>query len=202
MIAILDYGSGNLRSAQRAFSRSGKDVVVTSDRTVCLEAEGLVVPGVGAFQSCMNGLKSVGGDEIIRERKAKERPTLGICIGMQIFFSEGLEPSREHARSTQGVGVWSGSVSRIEAPVLPHIGWNTVSPSPGTELFRGIEGESFYFVHSYAAKESVGKFPSWSEYGERFLSAVEDGALSATQFHPEKSGKAGLAFINNWTRTL
>ena len=167
-----------------------------------MEAEGLVVPGVGAFQSCMNGLKSVGGDQIIRERVAKERPTLGICIGMQIFFSEGLEPSREISGSTPGVGVWPGSVSRIAARVLPHIGWNTVLPSPGTELFRGIEGESFYFVHSYAAKESVGKFPSWSEYGERFLSAVEDGALSATQFHPEKSGKAGLALINNWTRTL
>lgn len=202
MIAILDYGSGNLRSAQRAFSRSGKEVVVTSDRRVCVEAEGLVVPGVGAFQSCMNGLKNVGGDEIIRERKAKERPTLGICIGMQIFFSEGLEPSREHAGSTSGVGVWSGSVSRIEARVLPHIGWNTVLPPSGSELFRGIEGESFYFVHSYAAKESIGKFPSWSEYGERFLSALEDGAFSATQFHPEKSGKAGLALINNWIRTL
>ena len=125
-----------------------------------------------------------------------------ICIGMQIFFSEGLEPSREHAGSTSGVGVWSGSVSRIEARVLPHIGWNTVLPPSGSELFRGIESESFYFVHSYAAKESIGKFPSWSEYGERFLSALEDGVFSATQFHPEKSGKAGLALINNWTRTL
>ncbi len=178
------------------------DVVVTADRKACMEAEGLVVPGVGAFQSCMSGLKSVGGDEIIRQRKAMERATLGICIGMQIFFTEGLEPSREHPGSTQGVGVWSGSVSRIEAPVLPHMGWNTVLPPSGSELFRGVEGESFYFVHSYAAKGSVGKFPSWSEYGERFLSAVEDGVLSATQFHPEKSGKAGLALIKNWTRSL
>ena len=167
-----------------------------------MEAEGLVVPGVGAFQSCMSGLLSVAGDEIIRERHVKDRPTLGICIGMQIFFSEGLEPSRENPGSTEGVGVWSGSVSRIEAPVLPHMGWNTVMPATGSELFHGVEGESFYFVHSYAAKVSVGKYPSWSEYGERFLSALEDGAFSATQFHPEKSGEAGLALIKNWTRSL
>lgn len=167
-----------------------------------MEAKGLVVPGVGAFQSCMSGLMRVGGDQIIRERKGMQRPTLGICIGMQIFFSEGLEPSREHSGSTRGVGVWSGSVERIDAPVLPHMGWNTVMPAHESELFRGVEGESFYFVHSYAAKKSVGKYPSWSEYGERFLCAVEDGALSATQFHPEKSGKAGLALIKNWSRSL
>lgn len=202
MIAILDYGSGNLRSAQRAFSTSGMEVVVTADRKVCLEAEGLVVPGVGAFQSCMNGLLSVGGDEIIRERKVKERPTLGICIGMQIFFTQGLEPTRDHAGSTAGVGIWPGSVSRIDAPVLPHMGWNTVSAATGSELFHGVEGESFYFVHSYAAKNGVGKETSWSEYGERFVSAVEDGAICATQFHPEKSGNAGLALIKNWTLSL
>lgn len=202
MIAILDYGSGNLRSALRAFSTSGLDVVVTADRKICLEADGLVVPGVGAFQSCMNGLLRVGGDEIIRERKDKARPTLGICIGMQIFFSEGLEPSRDHSGSTSGVGVWSGLVSRIESPVLPHMGWNTVTVADDSQLFNGVEDESFYFVHSYAAKENVGISTSWSEYGERFVSAVEDGAISATQFHPEKSGKAGLALIKNWTRSL
>lgn len=202
MIAILDYGSGNLRSAQRAFETTGAEVVVTSDRKVALEAKGLVVPGVGAFQSCMNGLIGIGGDEIIRERNSKQRPTLGICIGMQIFFSEGLEPSRENASSTPGVGIWKGSVSKLNAPVLPHMGWNTVTTPPGSVLFDGVEEESFYFVHSYAAKEAVGQRVSWTEYGERFVSAVEDGIMSATQFHPEKSGSAGLKLIRNWTTTL
>lgn len=202
MIAILDYGSGNLRSALRAFSTSGRDVLVTADRKICLEAEGLVVPGVGAFQSCMKGLLSVGGDEIIRERRDKDRPTLGICIGMQIFFSEGLEPSRDHPGATKGVGIWPGSVSRIESSVLPHMGWNTVMVADDSELFKGVEGEAFYFVHSYAAKVAVEKGTSWSEYGEKFVSALEDGSFSATQFHPEKSGMAGLALIKNWIRSL
>lgn len=202
MIAILDYGSGNLRSAQRAFETTGAEVVVTSDRKVALEAKGLVVPGVGAFQSCMNGLIGIGGDKIIRERKSKQRPILGICIGMQIFFSEGLEPSRENASSTPGVGIWKGSVSKLNAPVLPHMGWNTVMTPPGSVLFDGVEEESFYFVHSYAAKEAVGQQVSWTEYGERFISAVEDGVMSATQFHPEKSGSAGLKLIRNWVTTL
>lgn len=202
LIAILDYGSGNLRSAQRAFETSGAEVVVTSDRRIALEAAGLIVPGVGAFQSCMKGLMRVGGDEIIRERNAKARPTLGICIGMQILFSEGLEPSRENALSTAGVGIWQGSVAKLNAPVLPHMGWNTVASAAGSVLFDGIEGESFYFVHSYAAKKEVGQKVSWTEYGERFVSAVEDGAMSATQFHPEKSGSAGLRLIMNWTKTL
>lgn len=202
LIAILDYGSGNLRSAQRAFETSGAEVVVTSDRRIALEADGLVVPGVGAFQSCMNGLIEIGGDEIIRERNSKARPTLGICIGMQIFFSDGLEPSRVNTASTPGVGIWQGSVSKLIAPVLPHMGWNTVMAPAGSVLFEGIEEESFYFVHSYAAKKEVGQKVSWTEYGERFVSAIEDGAMSATQFHPEKSGSAGLKLIKNWTATL
>lgn len=202
MIAILDYGSGNLRSAQRAFETTGGEVVLTSDRRIALEADGLVVPGVGAFQSCMNGLLAIGGDEIIRERYSKERPTLGICIGMQILFSEGSEHSQDHRASTEGVGVWNGTVSKLNAPILPHMGWNTVVAPKNSTLFEGIENESFYFVHSYAAKEAVGQRVSWTEYGESFISAVEDGAMSATQFHPEKSGSVGLTLIRNWTRTL
>ena len=200
MIAILDYGSGNLRSAERAFATAGKEVVVTSDRTIAVEAEGLVVPGVGAFAACMNGLNGVDGAAIVRERLEKERPTLGICIGMQIMFSEG----REHAESGAhaGVGVWDGTISQLEAPILPHMGWNTVESSPDSILFRGIETESFYFVHSYAAKKAVGKTQAWSTHGERFLAAVEDGYISATQFHPEKSGSAGLALIKNWVGSL
>lgn len=202
LIAILDYGSGNLRSAQRAFETTGAAVVITSDRRIALEADGLVVPGVGAFQSCMNGLVQIGGDEIIRTRNAQQRPTLGICIGMQILFSQGLEPSRDNASSTAGVGIWQGSVGKLDAPILPHMGWNTVRSAPGSMLFDGVESESFYFVHSYAAKKEVGQKVSWTEYGERFVSAVEDGAMSATQFHPEKSGSAGLRLIMNWTKTL
>lgn len=200
MIAILDYGSGNLRSAERAFATAGKDVVVTSDRSVALEAEGLVVPGVGAFAACMNGLNAVDGAAIVRERLAKERPTLGICIGMQIMFSEGTEHAE--TRSHAGIGVWNGVVSQLDAPILPHMGWNTVESDPASILFQGVESESFYFVHSYAAKNAVGKTQAWSTHGERFLAAVEDGYISATQFHPEKSGAAGLALIKNWVRSL
>ena len=200
MIAILDYGSGNLRSAERAFATAGKDVVVTSDRAVALEAEGLVVPGVGAFAACMNGLNAVDGAAIVRERLSKERPTLGICIGMQIMFSEGTEHSENGAHA--GIGIWQGTVSKLEAPILPHMGWNTVEASATTTLFKGVEGESFYFVHSYAAKSGVGTTQAWSTHGEKFLAAVEDGYISATQFHPEKSGAAGLALIKNWVGSL
>ena len=202
MIAILDYGSGNLRSAQRAFAHTGLDVQVTSDPRTCIESDGLVVPGVGAFQSCMIGLEVAHVDEIIKERISKSRPVLGICVGMQILFSHGLEPSRSHTQSARGLGYWDAEVSKIEAPVLPHMGWNNVEADPNSELFRGLSGETFYFVHSYAAKKSVGSKQAWTNYGETFLSAVEDGPLSATQFHPEKSGKAGLAFIRNWLGTL
>ena len=200
MIAILDYGSGNLRSAERAFATSGKDVVVTSDRAVALAADGLVVPGVGAFAACMNGLNAVDGAAIIRERIAKERPVLGICIGMQILFSQGTEHAQGDAHA--GVGVWDAQVSQLVAPILPHMGWNTIETTSDSNLFKGIEEQSFYFVHSYAAKKAVGKVQSWSTHGERFLAAVEDGYVSATQFHPEKSGDAGLALIKNWTRSL
>ena len=200
MIAILDYGSGNLRSAERAFAASGKDVVVTSDRTIALEAEGLVVPGVGAFAACMNGLNAVDGGAIVRERLAKERPTLGICIGMQILFSQGTEHSENAPHA--GVGIWDGIISKLDAPILPHMGWNTLETNPDSILFNGIESESFYFVHSYAAKKAVGKTQAWSTHGEKFLAAVEDGYISATQFHPEKSGSAGLALIKNWVGSL
>jgi glutamine amidotransferase len=200
LIAILDYGSGNLRSAERAFATAGKDVVVTSDRTVALQAEGLVVPGVGAFAACMNGLNAVDGAAIVRERLAKERPTLGICIGMQIMFSQGTEHAdgAPHA----GIGIWDGIVSQLDAPILPHMGWNTVEAASTSTLFDGVEGESFYFVHSYAAKKAVGTTQAWSMHGEKFLAAVEDGYISATQFHPEKSGAAGLALIKNWVDSL
>ena len=197
MIAILDYGSGNLRSAQRAFETSGREVVITSDYQVALNADGLVVPGVGAFAACMEGLITVRGDQIVRERIAAARPTLGICVGMQILFSQGLEHGVH-----PGVGIWNATVEKLEAPILPHMGWNTVKAGAGSQLFNGVEDESFYFVHSYAVKESVGRISTFSNYGEDFLAAVEDGAIAATQFHPEKSGDAGLHLIKNWVQTL
>jgi glutamine amidotransferase len=200
VIAILDYGSGNLRSAQRAFERSGSEVVVTSDRDVALNAAGLVVPGVGAFSACMRGLVAIGGDQIVRDRIKAQRPTLGICVGMQILFRDG----DEHVTSElhKGVGIWQESIIKLAAPILPHMGWNTVSVTGPSKLFKGIADQSFYFVHSYAAKSPVGAAQGWTTHGEKFLSAVEDGAIYATQFHPEKSGDAGLALIKNWVELL
>lgn len=197
MIAILDYGSGNLRSAQRAFATTGHEVEITSDLDVALKADGLVVPGVGAFAACMDGINEISAAELIRERTRAGKPTIGICIGMQILFSDGLEHGNH-----KGIGIWQGEVSQLDAPILPHMGWNTVEITGPTQLFKGIEKESFYFVHSYAAKKSVGTSQAWTTHGEKFLSAVEDGPLCATQFHPEKSGRAGLTLIANWSSRL
>ena len=200
MIAILDYGSGNLRSAQRAFERSGSEVVVTSDRDVALNAAGLVVPGVGAFSACMRGLVAIGGDQIVRDRIKAQRPTLGICVGMQILFRDGDEHVTTELH--KGVGIWQESITKLAAPILPHMGWNTVSVTGTSQLFKGVADQAFYFVHSYAAKSPVGVAQGWTTHGEKFLSAVEDGAISATQFHPEKSGDAGLQLIKNWVELL
>ena len=193
----MDYGSGNLRSAQRAFATTGHDVEITSDLGVALKADGLVVPGVGAFAACMAGINEISAAEVIRDRKSAGKPTLGICIGMQILFSDGLEHGNH-----KGIGIWQGEVSQLDAPILPHMGWNTVEVTGSSRLFKGIERESFYFVHSYAAKKSVGTSQAWTTHGEKFLSAVEDGPLCATQFHPEKSGQAGLTLIANWSAGL
>ena len=197
MIAILDYGSGNLRSAQRAFETSGRDVVITSDYDLALNAEGLVVPGVGAFAACMQGLVGIRGDQLVRKRVALKRPTLGICVGMQILFTRGVEYGNH-----EGVGIWDATVEKLGAPILPHMGWNTVTTGSGSALFKGVEDQSFYFVHSYAVKKQVGAIASMSHHGEDFLAAVEDGVIAATQFHPEKSGDAGLALIKNWVDGL
>ena len=206
-VVVLDYGSGNLRSAQRALQRAGADAVVTADANAALNARGLVVPGVGAFAACMDGLRSVRGDEIIAKRLARSRPVLGICVGMQVLFAEG----REHGTSTAGCGALPGVVDRLEAPVLPHMGWNTVSAPAGTRLLAGIEpGERFYFVHSYAvrswpgraANESAAPLLTWAVHGQPFIAAIEDGPLCATQFHPEKSGDAGAALLVNWLELI
>jgi glutamine amidotransferase len=209
-VVVLDHGSGNLRSAERALQAAGADTVVSADPTAAQEADGLVVPGVGAFAACMAGLLSVGGGEIIGRRLAQGRPVLGICVGMQVLFETG----DERGVRTVGCGQWSGIVDRLTAPVLPHMGWNTVTAAAGSTLFAGVEQERFYFVHSYAARSwqaprasyAGSDLPAaaltWAEHGEPFLAAVECGPLSATQFHPEKSGAAGARLLANWVRTL
>lgn len=203
LVAVLDYGSGNLHSATRALAAAGADVRLTADPSTCLGADGLVVPGVGAFAACMAGLEEVGGPELIRWRLASRQPVLGICVGHQVMFDEGVE----HGVRTTGLGVLPGVVQRLDAVPLPHMGWNTVAPPEGSAMFAGIEGERFYFVHSYAAHE-VPEWPAdaqvtWTEHGgDRFVAAVEQGPLWSTQFHPEKSGAAGAGLLRNWLATL
>jgi imidazole glycerol-phosphate synthase subunit HisH len=208
-IAILDYGSGNLRSAERAVARLGAEVTVTPDRNAAMDADGLIVPGVGAFSACMQGLRSVRGDQIIGRRLAGGRPVLGVCVGMQILFAKGVE----HGVTTEGCAEWPGTVDRLDAPIVPHMGWNTVDAPEDSILFRGMDaGVRFYFVHSYAARhwelrpDPSGRIKpplvTWAEHGDRFVAAVENGPLCATQFHPEKSGDAGAALLRNWLSTL
>ncbi|HNM84954.1 MAG TPA: imidazole glycerol phosphate synthase subunit HisH [Mycobacterium sp.] len=197
-VVVLDYGSGNLRSAQRALERVGADVEVTADPAAAANADGLVVPGVGAFEACMTGLRRIGGEKIIAERVQAGRPVLGVCVGMQILFARGVEFGVE----TAGCGQWPGSVTRLDAPVIPHMGWNVVQAAPGSALFKGLDADTrFYFVHSYAAQRWEGDpaaLLTWATHHVPFLAAVEDGALAATQFHPEKSGDAGAALLANW----
>lgn len=196
-MVVLDYGSGNLRSAQRALARAGATVTVTSAYGEARDADGLVVPGVGAFAACTAGLRAAAGDRLIVERGELGRPVLGICVGMQVLFTLG----DEHGVATAGLGRFPGAVTRLRAPVLPHMGWNTVTPPADSTLFNGVEGERFYFVHSYAARSAPG-LVTRAVHGEPFVAAVEDGTLSATQFHPEKSGDAGAALLANWVASL
>lgn len=201
MIAILDYGSGNIRSAQRAFEKSGRSVTVTSDFEEAIGAKGLVIPGVGAFGACMEGLKAVRGDEIIRERLNTGKKIFGICVGMQILFTESEE--LYNGRIVPGVGVFEEVVQKLSAPVLPHIGWNSLQQAAESSMFTDVSEERFYFVHSYAVKGEVsGVVNVKSTYGERFTAAVASDLITATQFHPEKSGSAGLKLIENWANSL
>lgn len=201
-LVVLDYGSGNLRSAQRALERVGAEVEVSADRDAAMAADGLVVPGVGAFEACMTGLRKVGGDRIIADRVAAGRPVLGVCVGMQILFARGVEFGVE----TTGCGQWPGSVVRLDAPVIPHMGWNVVDAPADSVLFAGMDPATrFYFVHSYAAQQwegDPGAVLTWATHHFPFLAAVEAGPLSATQFHPEKSGDAGAELLSNWIGAL
>ncbi|MCW2133540.1 MULTISPECIES: imidazole glycerol phosphate synthase subunit HisH [Crystallibacter] len=206
-ITVLDYGSGNVRSAVRALEHVGAEVTLSHASEDVLNADGLLVPGVGAFAAVMEQLKKVDALRWIGRRVAGGRPVLGICVGLQVLFDEGVE----HGVSTPGMGEWPGTVERLAADVVPHMGWNTVDPPEGSRLFAGIEDERFYFVHSYGVQRwdfdvsQPAMTPpqvTWSEHGGRFISAVENGPLCATQFHPEKSGDAGAELLRNWLRTL
>lgn len=205
-VVVLDYGSGNVHSALKALAATGADVELTSDSKKISEADGLVVPGVGAFGAVMDQLNSIGGARIIDQRLAAAKPVLGICVGMQVLFELGVE----HGLETPGLGQVPGVVQKLSSPKLPHIGWNTVQAAAGSTLFSGIEKERFYFVHSYGVTdwklEATGAFippkVTWAEYDEKFVAAFESGPLSATQFHPEKSGPAGIQLLTNWVSTL
>ncbi len=205
-VVILDYGSGNLRSAQRALEHVGAQVDVTADPDAVANADGLVVPGVGAFAACMAGLQAVNGPLMIGRRLAGSRPVLGICVGMQVLFELGVE----HDVTTEGLGEWPGTVERLQAEVLPHMGWNTVTPPPNSSMFAGVEDAYFYFVHSYGVldwtltpnEHMAAPLVTWTDYGTPFVSAVENGPLWATQFHPEKSGDVGAQILRNWLGSL
>lgn len=205
-VVVLDYGSGNVHSAVQALEAAGANVELTRDRDSVKQADGLFVPGVGAFTAVMDQLNAVHGAELIDKRLVAGKPVIGICVGLQVMFELGVE----HGLETAGLGQWPGKVEKLQAPVLPHIGWNTVEVAKGSKLFAGIEHERFYFVHSYGVQkwELVVDGPltapkvSWAEYGSRFIAAVENGPLSATQFHPEKSGEAGIQLLKNWLATL
>jgi glutamine amidotransferase len=203
-VVILDYGSGNLRSAERALARAGADVTVTAELDAAAAADGLVVPGVGAYAACMAGIDEVGARPVIAERVAAGRPVLGICVGMQILFEYG----EEHGVVTSGLGLLPGGVTRLPARRVPHMGWNSVDVPAGSGLFAGVgAGTRFYFVHSYAAcstapLDGAGALVTTCTHDVPFVAAVELGSLAATQFHPEKSGDAGAALLRNWVATL
>jgi imidazole glycerol-phosphate synthase subunit HisH len=199
-VVVLDYGSGNLRSAERALARAGADVTVTADLDAAAAADGLVVPGVGAYAACMAGIDAVGAGPVIAERVAAGRPVLGICVGMQILFEYG----EEHGVVTPGLGLLPGGVTRLPARRVPHMGWNEVAVPDGSALFAGLaSGTRFYFVHSYAALDAAGLAVDGARvttctHEAPFVAAVERGPLAAAQFHPEKSADAGAALLRNW----
>jgi imidazole glycerol-phosphate synthase subunit HisH len=203
-VVILDYGSGNLRSAERAVARTGAEVTVTGDLDAAAAADGLFVPGVGAYAACMAGIEAVGAGPVIAERVAAGKPVIGVCVGMQILFDSGVE----HGVQTKGLGLLPGVVSRLDAERIPHMGWNTVDIPDDSELLAGLPADvRFYFVHSYAARDlddlrRAGAKVTTASHDRPFAAAVELGSLTACQFHPEKSADAGYALLRNWVAGL
>ncbi|MBB1242874.1 imidazole glycerol phosphate synthase subunit HisH [Streptomyces durbertensis] len=207
-VVVFDYGFGNVRSAERALARVGADVEITGDYDRAMAADGLLVPGVGAFAACMRGLTAARGDWVVGRRLAGGRPVMGICVGMQVLFSRGIE----HGVQAEGLDEWPGTVGPLKADVVPHMGWNTVEAPADSRLFAGLDADTrYYFVHSYAVRDwelethsKTMRAPkvTWATHGERFVAAVENGPLWATQFHPEKSGDAGAQLLTNWIESL
>lgn len=212
-VVVFDYGFGNVRSMMRALANQHLDVTLTSDYRASLEADGLVVPGVGAFAACMQGLRAVSGDGVIYDRLRAGRPVLGVCVGEQIMFDRGTE----HDLDTQGLQLINGKVERLDADVIPHMGWDTVEAPANSILLNGVEHERFYFVHSYAAFDAqpadCSRFSidfgdaeqrvGYCQYSRsHFVASYEHGPLFATQFHPEKSAQAGGKLLANWAAIL
>jgi glutamine amidotransferase len=198
MVAVLDYGIGNLRSAQKALERVGADARLTADPDEIAAADGVVLPGVGAFGRCMDALRESGLDRIAIDAAAAGRPFLGICVGMQLLY-EGSEEDPDAA----GLGILPGIVRRLPEGVKhPQMQWNTLDVTGNPPLFAGIERPIWvYFVHSYAA-EGTDDVVATCDYGGPVAAAVVRGDLWATQFHPEKSGEAGLAILENFVESL
>lgn len=206
-VTVLDYGAGNVRSAVRALEHVGAEVTLSGKAADIREADGVLVPGVGAFAAVMSALRASGALRHLGYRIAGGRPVLGVCVGHQVMFETGVE----HGVRTEGIGEWPGVVERLAADVVPHMGWNTVKPPEGSRLFAGIEDERFYFVHSYGVQrwdfdvtqpKMRPPMVTWADHGGPFIAAVENGPLSAVQFHPEKSGDAGAALLRNWMGTF
>jgi len=198
-VAVLDYGVGNLHSAAKALDRAGAEVRVVPTVAEAAGAGGLVVPGVGAFGACLRGLGSAGGPAAVAGWLESGRPLLGICVGMQLLFE-----ASEEGPVSDGVGVIAGKIRRLTGPVkIPHIGWDEVAIRPGSRLLAGLgDGTRFYFVHSYAPEPDGDAVAAVCDYGGRFAAAVEHGNLFGTQFHPEKSGEAGLTVLANFVNEV
>ena len=198
-VAVLDYGVGNLHSAAKALDRAGAEVRVVPTVAEAGGAAGLVVPGVGAYGACLNGLASAGGAAAVAGWLEGGRPLLGICVGMQLLFE-----ASEEGPVSDGVGVVPGKIRRLTGDVkIPHIGWDEITVRPGSRLFAGLgHGTRFYFVHSYAPEPDSDAVAAVCDYGGRFGAAVEHGNLFGTQFHPEKSGQAGLALLANFVTVV
>jgi len=198
-VAVLDYGVGNLHSAAKALDRAGAEVRVVPTVAEAGGAAGLVVPGVGAYGACLNGLASAGGAAAVAGWLEGGRPLLGICVGMQLLFE-----ASEEGPVSDGVGIVPGKIRRLTGDVkIPHIGWDEVTVRPGSRLFAGLgHGTRFYFVHSYAPEPDGDAVAAVCDYGGRFAAAVEHGNLFGTQFHPEKSGQAGLALLANFVTVV
>lgn len=205
-VVVLDYGSGNVHSVCRALEQAGAKVALSKSAHEVRSAAGLVVPGVGAFNSVMTKLQAVNAPTMIDQNLTAGKGVLGICVGLQVLFSTGTE----HGIETEGLGQWPGVVEKLHAKRLPHIGWSKLSAAQNSRLFSGVAEDYFYFVHSYGVRdwklEVQPPFQppavSWADCGDRFVAAVENGPLMATQFHPEKSGVAGLKLLSNWVASL